>query len=313
MTAILGPSGSGKSTLLYILGCLLQPTSGHYHLAGLDVAKQTDAELAEVRSREIGFVFQQFHLLPRATVLENLLLGSRYLNPPRDEKELQARAHELLVHFGIDQVAHHKPNELSGGQQQRVAIARALMNNPDLILADEPTGNLDSQSAGQVLDLLQSIHASGKTVVIITHDLEVAKRCTRVVTVKDGNLTDLDGPGALPTHQKIKSFAFSLATGKTAHFRSDLRNAWQNISRSKSRSFLTMVGVTIGVAAVLSTLTLGSYTREKILKSYESLGVNKLVVRAYPRWNLSATEVKGDQVRRRQHETRRGPNETNVL
>jgi macrolide transport system ATP-binding/permease protein len=297
MVAILGPSGSGKSTLLYILGCLLKASAGVYELAGYDVNRLEAEALAELRSREIGFVFQQFHLLPRADLIENVMLASRYnQSEQRPNRELRLRALELLTRVGLESHLQHKPNQLSGGQQQRVAIARALMNNPDLILADEPTGNLDSQSAAQVLDLLQEIHKSGRTVIIITHDHEVAKRCDRVVSIKDGVM--LEERKTRPLEDAMRSAKEFQSQSRTALSVFEVWNrygqtAWQNLLRNKARSLLTMLGVTIGIAAVLSTITLGAFTRKKILESYESLGVNKLVVRAYPRWRIRATELRG--------------------
>lgn len=303
MVGILGPSGSGKSTLLYILGCLLKPTSGTFLFAGHSVPELDNEKLAELRSRHIGFVFQQFHLLPRADVLENVLLPTRYLDSdlPTDPSP---KAKKLLDSVGLSSHIGHKPNQLSGGQQQRVAIARALMNDPMMILADEPTGNLDSKSAAQVLNLLRDIQKAGRTVVIITHDQEVAKFCDRVVTIRDG-VMEGGMDGASPTVTMTSTLttdqrsSFPELTGRTRKFdplkslSGHVRSAWQNILRNKTRSFLNMLGVTIGIAAVLSTITLGSYTRTKILSTYESLGVNKLVIRAYPKWNMKAEDVNG--------------------
>lgn len=294
MVAILGPSGSGKSTLLYIIGCLLKPTSGSYRLADTEVTALGEEGAAEFRSRTIGFVFQQFHLLPRAGLVENLLLSTRYnVAEGRSDEELRQKALQLLKTVGMDEHLQHRPNELSGGQQQRVAICRALMNDPELILADEPTGNLDSKSAIQVLEILRQIQLSGRTVVIVTHDAEVAKRCDRIVRVHDGEVSSppMETTTAKPLAEKRP--LPKLSGFRVKRWREDLETAWQNLLRNKSRSFLTMLGVIIGVAAVLATLTLGSYTREKILQTYESLGVNKLVIRAYPRWNMSAKDLKG--------------------
>ena len=302
MVAILGPSGSGKSTLLYILGCLLKPTAGYFSFGGFDIGKLSSGQLAELRSQEIGFVFQQFHLLPRASVLENVLLSARYnQNDTRNEAELQGQAEQLIASVGLTSHTSHKPNQLSGGQQQRVAIARALMNNPKLILADEPTGNLDSKSAGQVLDLLQDIHRSGRTVIIITHDQTVADRCQRVVRIHDGVMVAgarsskiaVTAESAERLNEVRTSLIAAVNKSNLEKIQRYARTAWHNLLRNKVRSILTMLGVTIGIAAVLSTITLGGYTRSKILQTYENLGVNKLVVRAYPRWNLQARDLKG--------------------
>lgn len=304
MVAILGPSGSGKSTLLYILGCLLKPSSGEYILDGASTGSYSEAELADLRAKKIGFVFQQFHLLPRANIIENLLLSGRYFYREQGiPEEFRAKALGLLKRVGLSEHLSHKPNELSGGQQQRVAIARALMNDPELILADEPTGNLDSKSASQILDLLRDIQMTGRSVIIITHDQDVAKRCDRIIKVHDGSILSsvtaarsaegrCDKNSLRPPTQAARIEPDS-RHGAKIQWREDLLAAWQNLLRNKSRSLLTMLGVMIGVAAVLVTLTLGSYTEKKILQSYESLGVNRLVVRAYPRWNMAAKDLKG--------------------
>lgn len=182
--ALMGPSGSGKSTLMNILGCLDTPTSGTYILNGKDVSSMGDDELAEVRNVEIGFVFQQFNLLPRLTAWENVAVPLIYAGVNKKEREERARA--MLQKVGLGERAHHKPNELSGGQSQRVAIARALINNPSLILADEPTGNLDSKTSIEIMDLFGQIHNSGNTVVLVTHEEDIANHTHRIVRVRDG-------------------------------------------------------------------------------------------------------------------------------
>ncbi len=188
--AIIGPSGSGKSTLMHILGCLDIPTSGRYHLAGEDVSRMSETSLAEVRNRRIGFVFQQFNLLASMTAWQNVELPLVYAGVPRAER--RERAVEALGRVGLAGRIHHRPGELSGGQQQRVAVARALVSEPDLILADEPTGNLDSVSAADVLRLMGELHTAGRTLVLITHDVEVASSAGRVVGIRDGLLTEND-------------------------------------------------------------------------------------------------------------------------
>jgi putative ABC transport system ATP-binding protein len=188
--AVIGPSGSGKSTLMHILGCLDIPTAGEYHLAGEDVSHMSETALAEVRNRRIGFVFQQFNLLASMTAWQNVELPLIYAGVPRAERK--ERAMEALARVGLSGRVHHRPGELSGGQQQRVAVARALVTEPDLILADEPTGNLDSVSAADVLRLMSELHGSGRTLVLITHDVEVASAANRVVGIRDGLLTEND-------------------------------------------------------------------------------------------------------------------------
>jgi putative ABC transport system ATP-binding protein len=186
--AIVGPSGSGKSTLLNILGCLDHPTSGRYSLDDVDVSTFDDERASDFRNRRIGFVFQSFHLLPRLSVLENVLLPRRFLRTPAPE--LEARAHHLLERIGLGDRLHHRPEQLSGGQMQRVAIARALLMQPALLLADEPTGNLDSRSAGDVLNMVDEVHAGGQTVILVTHDADVAARAQRQIHVRDGKIED---------------------------------------------------------------------------------------------------------------------------
>jgi putative ABC transport system ATP-binding protein len=182
--ALMGPSGSGKSTLMNILGCLDTPTEGNYILNGQDVSKMADDSLADVRNIEIGFVFQQFNLLPRLTAAENVALPLVYAGVPR--KLRMERAMAVLEKVSLTDRSHHKPNELSGGQCQRVAIARALINNPSLILADEPTGNLDSKTSVEIMDIFTSIQASGNTVVLVTHEEDIANYAYRIVRLRDG-------------------------------------------------------------------------------------------------------------------------------
>ena len=189
--AIVGPSGSGKSTLLNILGCLDRPSAGRYELDGADVSTFDDEHASDFRNRRIGFVFQSFHLLPRLSVLENVLLPRRFLREPA--LDLENRAHALLERIGLGQRKDHRPEQLSGGQMQRVAIARALLMRPALLLADEPTGNLDSRSAAEVLGMIDEVHAQGQTVILVTHDHDVAARAQRRVQVRDGKVEHDDG------------------------------------------------------------------------------------------------------------------------
>lgn len=186
--ALMGPSGSGKSTLMNMLGCLDTPTSGSYKLNGIKVSDMSENELAEIRNQEIGFVFQTFNLLPRSTALENVALPLVYAGLSKAER--QARALEALERVGLGNRVGHKPNELSGGQRQRVAIARALINNPSIILADEPTGNLDTKTSEEIMGLLEKIHAAGNTIILVTHEEDIAQHAHRVVRMRDGLIED---------------------------------------------------------------------------------------------------------------------------
>ena len=182
--ALLGPSGSGKSTLMNLLGCLDTPTSGSYILNGKDVSKMHDDELAEIRNKEIGFVFQTFNLLPRTTALDNVALPMVYAGFSKSERKV--RAEEVLNQVGLADRMDHQPNQLSGGQRQRVAVARALVNNPSIILADEPTGNLDSKTSEEIMKLFGDIHKLGNTVIVVTHEEEVAAYAHRIIRLRDG-------------------------------------------------------------------------------------------------------------------------------
>jgi len=182
--ALMGPSGSGKSTLMNMLGCLDSPTSGEYLLNNLSVAKMSDNQLAEVRNKEIGFVFQTFNLLPRATTLDNVALPLVYAGFNKEERV--KRATEVLEQVGLGDRMSHKPNELSGGQRQRVAIARALVNKPAIILADEPTGNLDSKTSVEIMGLFEEIHNNGNTIILVTHEEDIALHAHRIIRLKDG-------------------------------------------------------------------------------------------------------------------------------
>lgn len=182
--ALMGPSGSGKSTLMNLIGCLDTPTSGQYWLNDTEVSTMTDDELAHVRNKEIGFVFQTFNLLPRLTALENVALPLVYAGVPR--KIRLEKAQQVLDSVGLGDRVEHKPNELSGGQRQRVAIARALVNDPSIILADEPTGNLDTKTSIEIMDIFDKIHAAGNTVILVTHEPDIAEKAKRVIWLRDG-------------------------------------------------------------------------------------------------------------------------------
>jgi putative ABC transport system ATP-binding protein len=191
--AIMGPSGSGKSTLMNMLGCLDTPTDGHYDFNGKNVAHMVDDELAEIRNHEIGFVFQTFNLLPRSNALHNVELPLIYAGLPRHER--LERARQALTDVGLGDRMHHRPNELSGGQRQRVAIARALVTRPSIILADEPTGNLDSKTGVEIMDLFEQLYEQGNTIIVVTHEEDIARHARRIVRLRDG-LIESDEPVA---------------------------------------------------------------------------------------------------------------------
>ena len=184
--AFIGSSGSGKSTMMNIVGCLDRPSAGTYQLNQRDVATMDGDELAKVRNAEIGFIFQSFHLLPRATALENVMQPLVYRGIPPGER--QRMASDALAHVGLGERIHHRPNELSGGQRQRVAIARALVGKPAILLADEPTGNLDSSTSRDIMDLIRELHSNGQTVVMVTHEPEIAEQCHRIIRLHDGSI-----------------------------------------------------------------------------------------------------------------------------
>lgn len=298
--AILGPSGSGKSTLFYMLGCMLRPDKGVIRFKDQDVLKLDDFRLSLFRNRHIGFIFQQFHLLQRANVLSNILLPTRYpveVIGEAGERALK-RAQDLAVRMGLADCLTQLPSQLSGGQQQRVAIARALMNDVDVILADEPTGNLDSVNAKVVLEILADLQKEGKTIIIITHDRDIAAQFDRQLHVKDGKIFE----GGEPTKTIVKP-PTPRPNAKTPL---KMQNPWlvlarllpmaaENMSRNRLRSLLTMIGVVIGVGAVVAMLTLGNFTQQRILEGYESLGVNRLVIYGYQNWGISASQKRSIQ------------------
>ncbi len=282
--AVMGPSGSGKSTLLHLIGLLDEADSGSYRLNGLETTRLTEKKLADLRGKEIGFVFQQFNLLPRTTAEENVALPMIYREQAADDK----RSGQLLQEVGLGDRMHHKPNELSGGQQQRVAIARALVNHPHLILADEPTGNLDSQSELEILEILDKLNRVGMTVVMVTHENEVASWAKRIIRMRDGNIESDERvrpihSGAPPADTLLKNNFHSeprmLAGIKyrevAQHFRQAYRALWGN----KIRSGLSLLGILIGVTALIAMMALGQGAKESIESRLSALGTNLLLLR----------------------------------
>ncbi|MES2206389.1 MAG: MacB family efflux pump subunit [Pseudomonadota bacterium] len=277
--AIMGASGSGKSTLMYLLGCLDRPTSGIYRFMGQDVSQFEPDELALLRRDEFGFVFQSYHLIATATAAENVEIPAIYSGIPAEERH--ARARSLLANLGLENRLDHKPSQLSGGQQQRVSIARALMNGGRIILADEPTGALDSKSGQDVMKLLKDLSAQGHTIILITHAREVADEAHRVIEIKDGNILSDPGPSSAflstntvlkssPTHRLPSLLSDALESAKTA-----IRALRANVFRSA----LTLLGIVIGVGSVISMLAIGDGAKQQVVDSISSMGSNLLLVR----------------------------------
>lgn len=300
LVAIQGPSGSGKSTLLYILGCLLTNFQGQVSVFGKNVSEMTDLERATLRNQSIGFVFQQFHLLPKATVRENILLPMSYPTEVPGEEVDEEQLARIAASLGLEARMESRPNQLSGGQQQRVAIARALMRDTRLILADEPTGSLDTQNAQKTMEILRQAQQSGKTVIIITHDPEIARQCDRTINFRDGYIVEDSAPvrsSTPPTDKSAKAAASERKLTRyelmTKYLRTAIRVspiAFKSLFQNKSRTALTMLGIVIGVAAVLSMVTVGTYTKKKILESYSELGVNTMLFYGRQNWDLKAVD-----------------------
>ncbi len=284
--AIMGPSGSGKSTLMHILGLLDVPSSGSYQLLGQEVSGLSEDELAGLRSKTVGFVFQQFNLMARRTALENVALPSIY----SQNKFHLDRAKELLEKVGLGKRFYHKPSELSGGQQQRVAIARSLMNDPPLIFADEPTGNLDSTSEEEIIRLLHQLNEAGITVILVTHEPEIAEKAERVIRMRDGKIqSDERKSVGVPQIRRSEQRTYSDQKGSSKQSFFSIQESWEHFRQAisslfanKVRSFLSMLGILIGVAAVIAMLALGSGARESVEAQLASLGSNLLVLRPGP-------------------------------
>lgn len=283
--AIMGASGSGKSTLMHVLGLLDRPDSGEYSLGGEEVTRLSDRDLAAVRNQLVGFVFQQFHLLPRMTALENAELPLIYAG----KRHLKEKAAREIEEVGLKDRMLHRPNELSGGQQQRVAIARSLVNEPPIIFADEPTGNLDSKSKEEIISILKKLNQKGKTVVIVTHEKEIAACARRIIQMRDGQIiadnrisetTTL--PAADIPENSIKNILSRSGNAMKGgmEFLDYLRQAVFAMLAHKMRAFLSILGILIGVAAVIAMLAVGQGAKESIEKQLSSLGSNLLIVRA---------------------------------
>jgi len=287
LVAIVGASGSGKSTLMNILGCLDKPSAGSYLVAGRETGKLDADELAQLRREHFGFIFQRYHLLSDLDATSNVEVPSVYAG--LDPAQRRQRAAQLLARLGLAERSHHKPGQLSGGQQQRVSIARALMNGGDVILADEPTGALDSHSGHEVMNILKELHAEGHTIIIVTHDMQVASNAQRIIEIKDGviiadrrNLpagTDATTPtgSGNPSRQRSDRQQHARSWRATLDRLGEaLRMSLLAMNAHRLRSFLTMLGIIIGIASVVSVVALGSGSREQILSDISAMGTNTI-------------------------------------
>ena len=279
--AIMGASGSGKSTLMNLIGCLDRPTGGSYRFAGQEVGALDSDRQALLRREAFGFVFQQYNLLATASATENVEIPAAYAGLRRAERK--ARAERILVKLGLEDRLDHKPNQLSGGQQQRVSVARALINGGPVILADEPTGALDSKSGEEVLRLLESLNEQGHTVILITHDASVARRANRIIEMKDGLVVSDTGParlargdaGRLPRDLARRRPGFVRGPDIAEAGRTALRALRVNIFRT----ILTLLGIIIGVASVVAMLAIGAGAKQQVLDRISAMGTNLLLIR----------------------------------
>ncbi|MDI4631863.1 ATP-binding cassette domain-containing protein [Pelomonas sp. V22] len=282
--AIVGASGSGKSTLMNLLGCLDQPTAGYFRLDGVDVGELEPDELARLRREHFGFVFQRYHLLPHLDAVGNVSLPAVYAGAPQASR--RERAEALLERLGLADRSHHRPNELSGGQQQRVSIARSLMNGGQIILADEPTGALDSHSGAELLRLLSELHGRGHTIILVTHDHKVAAHARRVIEMKDGKLLSDSGtpPGHVPTGRPDTEGPTlrqsSWLRQRLGQWGEALNTAWLSLKGNRLRSALSMLGICIGIASVVTIVALSAAAREKVESSLRGFMSGRIPV--YP-------------------------------
>lgn len=300
MVAIVGTSGSGKSTLMNLLGCLDRPSCGHYFFRGQDTATLDALGLADLRCHHFGFIFQRYHLLPHLDACANVEIPAIYAGQARQLR--RERAMQLLSRLGLADRMHHQPGQLSGGQQQRVSIARALMNGAEVILADEPTGALDSQSGQEVLAILKELHQLGHTVILVTHDPAIASHAERIIELKDGRVIrdSASQPANLPTHTPLRELPAEditqsisavqsklpeLTPDTTAARRSNntldrlqeaFRMAWHAMRAHRMRTFLTMLGIIIGITAVVSVVALGQGARQKVIDDINAMGTNTI-------------------------------------
>jgi macrolide transport system ATP-binding/permease protein len=278
--ALMGTSGSGKTTLMNILGCLDRPSSGEYWLEGQDITGLTSDERALLRNHKLGFVFQTFNLLPRTSALENVIMPMSYNGIHFSDQEVHQQAEGLLQRLGLGERLDHEPSQLSGGQQQRVAIARALVNNPSLLLADEPTGNLDSKTSDEMLELFKKLNQDGVTIILVTHDENVARVAKRIIRIHDGVVQSDETP---PAPAAVQAPQEESATTRRAafawpRFRWMLRTSLNGLRRNYLRAALTALGIIIGVAAVIAMMEIGRGSATAIQRTIASMGANNLII-----------------------------------
>ena len=275
MIAIVGASGSGKSTLMNLLGCLDRPSAGQYLFRGQDTATLDALSLARLRCHHFGFIFQRYHLLPHLNAAANVEIPAVYAGTSRPDR--QARSNALLTRLGLSDRSHHTPGQLSGGQQQRVSIARALANGGEVILADEPTGALDSQSGKEVMAILKELHAQGHTIILVTHDMAVASHADRIITLRDGRVLEDSGKPATTTARLPAVSPAARASGNDwDRYREAGRMALHAMLAHRMRTFLTMLGIIIGIAAVVSVVALGQGARAKVVDQINAMGTNTI-------------------------------------
>ncbi|WNY89500.1 ABC transporter permease [Leclercia adecarboxylata] len=285
MVAIIGASGSGKSTLMNIIGCLDKPSEGEMRIMDIPAQVASSEQLAELRSQYLGFIFQRYHLMPYLTAIENVTIPALYTDMPAPER--RTRAEYLLTRLGLGERMNYRPAQLSGGQQQRVSIARALMNGAPVILADEPTGALDSTSGQELMAILHGLHQAGHTLIIVTHDRRIAEQCQRIVEIHDGQIV---ADRVNPVMPKVTSHDLPAiaATGRTPVWQSikeAVRMAWRSLLGHRIRAFLSMLGIIIGISSVVSSMAVGEGARQSILSQISQLGSSSVEIRPGLGWD----------------------------
>ena len=291
MVAIMGASGSGKSTLMNIIGCLDKPSGGEVYINDIAIHQADSAALAELRSRWLGFIFQRYHLMPYLTAEENIAIPALYTAMPAAER--QARIALLAEKLGIDGRLQHKPAQLSGGQQQRVSVCRALINGAQIILADEPTGALDSVSGRALMDVLHQLNADGHTVIIVTHDREVAQQAQRIVEISDGQVV-ADHAYSARDNRDVQRLPAVQDNGRASLSRSigeSVRMAWRSLLGHRMRAFLSMLGIIIGISSVVSSMAVGEGARQSIMNEIGKLGNTTLEIRPGTGWGSKRTDM----------------------